>query len=253
MKRRILISVVALAAFAATSARADEVTLIAPGGIRTAVEKMIPDFEKKTGHTVKATFGAGLATKAQVVKGDPFDVAIVQLPYADVLSSGHVIASTETHLVSVSVGVAVKEGQRKPDISTADAVKRALLGARSVSYPDPATGAAAGVSFDETLKKLGITDQMRPKLKPAQGGAGAMALVASGDVEMGITFVSEMTTTKGIDIAGPLPADISPATSMSAFVMTTAKSAAAARALVQYLSGPEAAAVYRSLGMVPRR
>jgi molybdate transport system substrate-binding protein len=253
MKRLILIPVVALAVFAAPSARADEVTLIAPGGIRTAVEKMIPDFEKKTGHTVKATFGAGLATKAQVVKGDPFDVAIVQLPYPEVLTSGHVVVSTEKGLVSVPVGVAVKAGQRKPDISTADAVKRVMLAAKSVSYPDPASGAAAGVSFDETLKKLGITDQMRPKLKPAQGGAGAMALVASGEVELGITFVSEMTTTRGIEIVGPLPADISPVTSMSAFVTPTAKSPAAARALVQYLSGPEAAAVYRSLGMVPRR
>src|SRR6266566_9777861 len=156
-------------------AAAAEVTLIAPGGIRAAVEQMIPAFEKKTGHKVKATFGSGNGTKAQVAKGDDFDVPIVQPPYPEVLASGNVVAASETPLAHVAVGVAVRPGTPHPDISTPEAVKKMLLSAKSISYPDPKGGAAAGVSFDETLKKLGIADEMKPKIKLAQGGAGAMA------------------------------------------------------------------------------
>ena len=134
--------------------------------------------------------------------------------------------------------------------SGAEAVKKMLLAAKSVAYPNAASGAAAGVSFDETLKKLGIADQMQPKIKPAQGGAGAMAMAASGEVEIGLTFLSEMEN-PGIDIVGPLPREISPPTVLVGFVSTHAKDPAAAKALLDYLSSPEAAAVYKAQGMQP--
>ena len=105
------------------SARADEVSLIAPGGMRCPVDKMIPDFERKTGNKVKVTIGSGGGTHQQVVKGEPFDVPVVQPPYQDVLASGNVVAGSETPLATVAVVVAVKKGNPKPDISTPDAVK----------------------------------------------------------------------------------------------------------------------------------
>src|SRR6202030_4691491 len=111
----------------------------------------------------------------QVTRGEVFDVPIVQPPYPEVLASGNVVASSATPLASVALGVAVRKGAPKPDISTPDAVKRMLLAAKSISYPDAASGAAAGVSFNETLKKLGIAEEMEPKIKRAQGGAGAMS------------------------------------------------------------------------------
>ena len=229
-----------------------EVTLVAPGGIRDAVEQLIPGFESQSGHKVKATFGSGLGTKQQVVRGDAFDVPIVQPPYPDVLASGNVVAKSAKTLASVSVGVAVRHGAPKPDISTPDAVKRMLLAAKSISYPDGAAGAAAGVSFDATLKKLGISDQMQPKIKRAQGGAGAMEMVAKGDVEIGLTFLSEMAV-PGIDVVGPLPRAISTPTTLVGFVSSHAKDPAAAKALLDYLSSPAAAAVYKAKGMQPGR
>src|ERR1700681_1600724 len=229
-----------------------EVTLIAPGGIRTSIEQLIPGFEKKTGYKVKATFGSGGGTKKQVVQGDAFDVPVLQPPLQEVFASGNVVAGTQTPLASVSVGVAVRKGAPKPDISTPEAVKKMLLAAKSVAYPNAASGAAAGVSFDETLKKLGIADQMQPKIKPAQGGAGAMAMAASGEVEIGLTFLSEMEN-PGIDIVGPLPREISPPTVLVGFVSAHAKDPAAAKALLDYLSSPEAAAVYKAQGMQPGR
>src|SRR5712671_8027630 len=210
------------------AAGAAEVTLIAPGGIRAAVEQMIPAFEKKTGHKVKATFGSGNGTKAQVTKGDAFDVPIVQPPYPELMSSGNVVAASETPLAHVAVGVAVRPGTPHPDISTPEAVKKLLLSAKSISYPDPKGGAAAGVSFDETLKKLGIADEMKPKIKIAQGGAGAMALLAKGEIEYGLTFVSEIITEPGVEAVGPLPRDISTPTFLSAFLSADSKNAEAA-------------------------
>jgi molybdate transport system substrate-binding protein len=235
------------------SARADDVTLVAPGGIQAAIEQLIPGFEKKTGHKVKATFGSGLGTKRQVAAGEPFDVPIVQPPYAEVVASGHVVVNSATPLATVAVGVAVRTGQPKPDISTADAVKRTLLAAKFISYPDPAGGAAAGVSFTETLKTLGIAEQMAPKIKIARGGAAAMASLAKGEVEIGLTFISEILTEPGVEAVGPLPRAISTPTALVGFVSAHAKSPEAAKALLAYLSSPAAAEVYKKVGMQPSK
>jgi molybdate transport system substrate-binding protein len=228
------------------------VTLIAPGGIQAPIEQLIPEFERKTGYKVKATFGTGLATKKRVATGEVFDVPVVQPPYPEVLASGNVIAGSAKTLASVAVAVAVRKGAPKPDISTPEAVKRTLLAAKSISYPDPATGAAAGVTFDATLKKLGISEQVQAKLKRGQGGAGAMGLVASGEVEIGLTFISEMGV-PGIDIVGDLPSEIAPPTSLVGFISTHAKDPAAAKALLDFLSSPVAAGAYEAHRMQPGR
>ena len=230
----------------------DEITLIAPGGIRAAIQQLIPEFERQSGDKVKATFGSGLGTKQQVARGEAFDVPIVQPPYPEVLASGNVVATSAKPLASVAVAVAVRQGAPKPDISTPAAVKRALLAAKAVSYPNPSGGAAAGVSFDETLKKLGIAEQMQSKLKRAQGGAGAMKMLASGEADLGLTFMSEMNE-PGIDIVGPLPKEISTPTTLVGFVSAHAKNAAAAKALLDYLSSPAAAGAYRAQKMEPGR
>ena len=251
---RTLCSIAAVGLLVGTSESARsqprEVTLIGPGGVRNAIEALIPGFEKKTGIKVKATFGSGLGTKQQVAKGEAFDVPIVQPPYPEVIASGNVVASSAKTLASVAVGVAVRKGAPKPDISTPDAVKRTLLSAKSVTFPDPSGGAAAGVSFAETLKKLGIADQIEPRLKRAQGGARAMEMTAQGEAEIGLTFVSEMEN-PGVDIVGPLPAAICPPTTLVGFVSSHAKDAAAAKLLLDYISSPEAAAAYKSQHMQP--
>jgi molybdate transport system substrate-binding protein len=253
MKHVLVSGIVMLAVTHSHSTAAAEITLIAPGGIRAAVQQMIPDFERRTGHTVKATFGSGGGTKERVVKGEAFEVPIVQPPLDPVIASGHVVASSEIPLAIVQVGVAVRTGAPKPDISTADAVKRLLLGIKTISYPNAASGAAAGVSFNETLQKLGIAEAMKPKIKIAQGGRGAMELLAKGDVDIGVTFISEIITEPGVEVVGPLPRDISTPTGLVGFVSAHAKDPAAAKALLSYLSGPEAAVVYKERGMVPGR
>ena len=229
-----------------------EITLIAPGGIRDAIQRMIPGFERATGHKVRATFGSGGGTKQRVMGGEAFDVPVVQPPLREVIDSGNVVAATETPLATVAVGVAVRKGAARPDISTPEAVKKILLAARTISYPDGERGAAAGVSFDATLRQLGIFDEMRPKIVRAQGGSGAMALLARGEVDIGLTFLSEIHD-PGVDIVGPLPREISTPTGLVGFVSAHSKTPAAARALLAYLSSPEVAGVYEALGMRPGR
>ena len=168
------------------------------------------------------------------------------------LATGHVVAASETPLATVAVAVAVRKGAAKPDIATAQAVRTMLLNAKKVSFPDGARGAAAGVSFEKTLEQLGIADQMQPKLVRVQGGSNAMVVLAKGEVDVGLTFLSEIHD-PGVDIVGALPREISTPTALVGFVSTHAKAPAAARALLTYLSSPFVADIYKSLGMVPGR
>ena len=251
MKKRITLGAVAVLLHTVTPAQAEDVTLIAPGGMRCPLDLMKPDFEKKTGHVLKPTIGAGGATHRQVVQGAPFDVPVVQPPYDDVIKSGNVVASSETPLATVPIVVVVRKGDKKPDISNADAVTRMLLAAKAISYPDGAggLGGAAGVSFDNTQKKLGIFDQMQPKVKRVQG-VPLLELLKRGDIDVAVTFSSEVND-PGVEVVGTLPRDISTPTALVGFVSAHAKSAEAAKALLAYLSGPEGAAAYRACAMTP--
>ncbi len=257
--RRILLIVAAFAMLLSASQIAlaqTEVTLIAPGGIRAPIEQLIPSFEKKTGYKVNATFGSGGGTKKQVIQGDVFDVPIVQPPLPEVIASGNVVENTATPLAAVAVGIAVKKGAPRPDISSTEAVKKMLISAKSIVCPDAATGAAAGVTINAMLKRLGIDEQVEPHLRRVRGtgpggsGGGTMVsgMVAKGEAEIGMTFISEMTD-PGIDIVGALPEETSPRTPLVGFISTHSKNPEAAKALLKFLSSPEAAAAYKAARM----
>src|SRR5579884_307832 len=194
-----------------------QIMFVAPNILREPIQKIVPAFEAKTGYKVMATFGAEAKTREQIIHDNPFDVSVVEAPDADAIASGNVVASSETPFANVSIGVAIRKGASKPDISTADAVKRMLLGASSISYPDPSNGAAAGVAVDEALKKLGIADEVKSKTKLSQGGARAMAMVAKGEAEIGLTYINAMTD-PGIEVVGRLPRQVSPPTVFIGFI-----------------------------------
>ena len=232
------------------SARAqDEVTLLVPAPARVALDKLIPAFEAKSGYKVKVTNGTSLGTRDQVAKGDPFDVPVMRAPYPEALASGNVIASSASTIASFVVGVCVRKGAPKPDISTPDAVKRLLLGAKAITYPDPAAG-TAGLRSQEMFQKLGITDQMKPKSAIVANSGPAQAMVASGDSDLCLAYVSDMHN-PGIDVVGPLPREAATPDDLIGFVSSHAKNPAASKALLDYLSSPEAAPVYKAEGMLP--
>lgn len=221
-------------------AQQTEIMLCAPAGARKPMEQVISGFENKTGYKVHTTFGVGSELKKQVANGANFDLPVLPSPYSEVLSSGNVIESTAKTLASEFVGVAVKKGTPKPDITTPEAVKQMLLSAKSVAVG----GGVAIASLELTLKKLGISDQLEQQLKRQRNSADTMRTVASGEAEFGITFLNEMED-PGIDVVGPLPKEISDPLVLVGFVSAHTKNPEATRALLDYLSSPEAARVYR--------
>jgi molybdate transport system substrate-binding protein len=235
-----------------SAAAQSEIVLVTPAGMKPSLDELLPRIEKTMGSKIKPIYGSVGATRKQVLSDDPFDVAVVTLPDAALLASGKLVAGSATPLANVSVGVAVRHGASKPDISTPEAVKRTLLAAKSLSYSDPAGGSAAGASFAATLNQLGIAAQVQPKAKLSKAGADSLAVVAQGDAEIGLIFMSEMDE-PGIDVVGPLPKEISPPNRFVGFVSAHAKDPAAAKALLAALSSPEAAPAYKAHAMEPAR
>jgi len=228
-----------------------EITLIAPGGIRTALQRLIPRFEAASGHKVAASFMAGAATKAKIAAGEVVDVPVVQPPFDAVTSSGHVRRDSETPLATVSVVAAVAADAPKAEVATQDGLTRALMAARSIACPSVERGAACGVNFWSTVEKLGIAAAIKPKLVNAPTGWESIKMLARGEVELGITFASEMDPDPRVRLLGPLARAVSTPTGFVAFVHTQTKAPEAAAALIRFLASSDAAAVFRESGMTP--
>jgi molybdate transport system substrate-binding protein len=228
-----------------------EITLIAPGGIRTALQRLIPRFEAESGHKVAASFMSGGATKAKIAAGELVDVPVVQPPFDAVTSSGHVRRDSETPLATVSVVAAVGADAPQAEIATQEGLKRLLLEVRSIACPSVERGAACGVNFWSTVETLGIAQAVKPKLVAAPTGWESIKMLARGEVELGITFASEMDPDPRVRLLGPLARAVSTPTGFVAFVHARTKEPEAAASLIRFLASSDAAAVFRECGMTP--
>ncbi len=232
-------------------ATAADLKVLTTGAFKQVVLALVPDFEKQTGHKVTIDNGTAGELKKRIDGGEAFDVLVTTPKDIDAFTAaGKVAPGSKVLLASVGVGVVVKEGAAKPDISTVDKFKQALLAAKSVAYIDPASGGSSGIYVDKLLEKLGIADQIRPKAKLKKGGHVA-DLVVNGEAELGIHQISEIVPVKGGALVGPLPKDIQNTTTYAAGLSTTTKSKDAAQTLIKTLSGSAAAAVLKSKGMEP--
>jgi molybdate transport system substrate-binding protein len=223
---------------------AKEVVLIAAVGANTSVDQMAPDFEAKTGYKIKVTYAVSGMIKKKVITGEPFDVAILLLPIADALATGNLVESSVSPLAGVPVAMVIKKGAPKPDVSTPEALKQTLLAANGISYPHGTPGALDGILIDGMMTKLGILDQVVPKIKP-----GGVKAVAQGDLDFAFLFQPEARD-PGIEIV-PLPASIQPVAQMVGAISSHSKNPDIAKQLLDYLSTPAAKAVYLSKGMRP--
>ena len=228
-----------------------ELTLVAPGGIRTALQHLLPGYEKATGNKVTGSYVSGGATKQKIIEGELFDVPVIQPPYDNVLSSGNLDAKSETPLATVSVVAAVRAGVPKPDISNGEALKKLLLSVKSISCPSVARGAACGVSFEATLVKLGIRDAVAPKMVAAQSGWESVKMLGRGEVELGITFASENDPSPDVQMLGALPRDVSIPTGFVGFAHARTPHRDAVAALLKYLSTADAGKIFAECGMTP--
>jgi molybdate transport system substrate-binding protein len=232
-------------------AKAAEIKVLTAGAFKQMVLALVPDFEKQTGHKVTVDNGTAGQLKKRIEYGEAFDVAVITPAVVDELAGkGKIAAGSRINLASVGVGVVVKEGAPKPDVSTVEAFKKALLAAKSVAYIDPASGGSSGIYIDKLLERLGIADQIRAKAKLKKGGHVA-DLIVSGEAELGLHQISEIVPVKGASLVGPLPKEIQNTTTYAAGLSSAAKDNNAAQALIKAFSGPAAAAVLKSKGMEP--
>ena len=235
------------------SASAAEVRVMISGGLTAAFNALVPEFEKQTGDKVLVAYGPSMGTTINAIpvrleRGEPADVLImVDYALGDLANKGKVVADSQVELVKSGIGVAVKAGAPKPDISTDDALKRALLSAKSVAYSDSASGVYIST---EMFKKLGIDDEMKDKARMIPA-TPVGEIVAKGEAELGFQQISELKPVAGIDIVGSLPADLQKITIFSAGIATASKQPEAAKALIKFLSSPVANAEIIKSGMEP--
>jgi molybdate transport system substrate-binding protein len=241
------------AVFAAqiTFASAAEIKVYATIGVKHSLEELAATFEKTSGHKVAITWGTGAALAKRIQAGEQADLLVLTKQGLDTLSKdGKVAPGSERNFASSMLAVAVKKGAAKPNISTPEAFKAAMLSAKTIAYPDPAGGGLSGVYFAQIAEKMGFAEQLKSKAKfPPDNFAGK--LVANGDAEYAIMQKPELIAEEGIEVVGTLPAEINVVTVFAAGVSKDARDATASTALLTYLESPEAAAVFKRDGLDP--
>jgi molybdate transport system substrate-binding protein len=237
----------------AGSANAAEVRVMISGGLTAAYRELVPEFERLTGNKVLTAYGPSMGTTVNAIpirleRGEAADV-LIMVGYAlgDLVKQGKVVADSRVDLVKSPIGIAVKSGAPRPDISSADAVKRALLATKSIAYSDSASGVYVST---EMFEKLGIADAMKDKARKIPA-TPVGEIVARGDAEIGFQQISEMLPVSGIDIVGQLPPELQKITVFSAGIGSASKEPDAGRALIKFLASPTASATIIKSGMEP--
>jgi molybdate transport system substrate-binding protein len=224
---------------------ATKIKVMLSAAFKEAYLELVPQFERGTGHKVESLWVPSVQMMSRLKGGETVDLVILSAASLDALRNAGLI-SDRTDLARSGIGVAVKSGARKPDISSGEAVKRAVLAAKGIAY---STG-PSGIYLMELFQRMGIAESIKSKVKQVQGEP-AGGVVARGEAEIAFQQVSELLPVPGIDFVGPLPADIQQITVFSAGLHGAAKQPDAARALVKFLTAPAAAPVIRKNGMEP--
>ena len=236
---------------AGNAAEPAELKVLSAVGIQAVMEDLGPKFEQATGHKLAIAFANAGTTVKRIQDGEIADVVITPQPGIEsFVNDAKANADNVTVVARSGIGLAVRNGTPKPDISSPEALKRTLLAAKSIAYSNPAGGAASGIHFAKVLDRLGIANEMKSKtVFPKSGPVGV--LVANGEAELGVAQIQELMSIAGIEIIGPLPGDLQDTIVFSAAIMASARDTEASRALVNFLRTPEAAAVIKAKGMEP--
>jgi molybdate transport system substrate-binding protein len=224
-----------------------EVKVLSSIATREAYNELVPQFERANGNTVSTTWAGTVdIMKRMATAGDIHDLVIISSTELDqLIRQGKIAPGSRVDLSKSGIGVAVRAGAPKPDISSADALKKTLLAAKTVGY----TSGPSGVYMAGLIERMGIAAAIKAKYRSVPSGGTIGTLVARGDCEIGFQQVSELVHIKGIDYVGPLPPDIQRVTIFSSGIQVGAKNAPGAKALQQFLTTPAAAAVMRKHGL----
>jgi molybdate transport system substrate-binding protein len=239
---------IAAAVLMSASVYAAEIKVASTQATEEAYKELVAQFEKTSGHKVTTFYSGTLNVQKRIADGEPYDLIIMAGPAIDdQIKLGKAVAGSRVDFAQSGTGMAVRKGAPKPDISSVDAFRKAMLATKSIGY---STG-PSGVYMLSVFEKMGIADQLKPKLKQTPSGVFVGTLIATGETEIGFQQISELVHFDGIDYVGPLPGDLQRMTMFSTGIHANAQQAEAARALVTFITAPGAAAVIRKHGLEP--
>lgn len=230
----------------------NEIKVLATTAMKTSLDELAPDFERETGNKLIFSFGPSARITKMVSDGEENDVAIVtDRGLDDLTKQGRIVPGTGASVARSAMGLAVQKGATKPDISSAEKFKEALLAAKSLGMSNPVGGGQSGANLIKIFDKLGIAEAMKSKCTYGPGGPAGLIghFLARKEVEIGIQQMPELMAVPGIDIVGPLPPEIQSMTVFAIGLSTAARNADGGRALIAFLTTPKAAAVMKSKGM----
>jgi molybdate transport system substrate-binding protein len=248
MKRSLLVIALGLACLlpATKTASAADLRLLCSNALQSVMVELGPQFEKATGHKLLITYGSTGPLQADIEKGAAFDVTILGPAAIEALiKQGKIAAGSRVDLARSGMGVAIRKGAPKPDLSSTDAFKRALLNAKSIAYSE---AGLTGIYLKGLFQRLGLADELSGKIKFGRGAE----MVGKGEAEIGLTQISEILPVAGAELAGPLPPEVQSYTVFPAGIAASAAQPAAAKALLTFLTTPEAARVIAAHGLEPR-
>ena len=227
------------------AASATEMTVFCTQALRTSLLELAPRFEKATGHKVNLIVAPSGQLVKKVQAGEVADLLIANASNIDALIKDKKVTGDRVDIARAQVGLSIKAGNPRPDISTPEAVRKALLDAKAISY---SAGGLSGNNFEFAMNKLGILDEVKAKAKSASPAA---RLVVSGEADIAVQQISELIAVEGSELLGPLPAELDQVTQFSMGVLSDGKQKEVARAMLDYLRTPEAQAVIKAKGLTP--
>jgi molybdate transport system substrate-binding protein len=203
-------------------------------GVKSVMLDLVPEFERSSGTKVVITWGSANGLLKEVETGATADLAILTAEAIDgLIARGKVVAGSRVDLARSGIGIAVRKGAPKPEIGSPEALKRALVAAKSVAHSK--TG-MSGIYFPTVLARLGIADEMKSKIVMPDPGTPVGEVVAKGDAEIGVQQISELLPVAGVEVVGPLPKELQKITTFTAGVLAAAREAAVAEALVKFIA-----------------
>jgi len=235
-----------------TPAQSKELLVFTSDGIKPSVEELVPQMEHSIGYKLTTQFNSSKVLKDRIQSNEPFDVAILTSDVIDdLIKQGKIVAGTRTDIARTGMGVGIRAGAPKPDVSTPDALKRTLLNAKSITF-NP-SGASAPHVYD-IFQRLGIAETVKSKLiLVANGEPGRPQMdVAAGKADLVITLIPEIKFFKGVELAGPVPADLQSYISFAGGVAANSRNAEAGKALIKFIASPAAAPTLKAKGEEPR-
>src|SRR5689334_12284256 len=232
---------------ASSAAQSAELKVLSGNGSKAAVRELCSQFEKATGNKIDLQFGVNPEVKSKIEAGARFDVVVGNPPIIDALIKDGTVTGPRDDFGHAGLGVAVKSGAPKPDISSVDAFKRALLASKAVAFPGKG---ASGIYFVSLLDRMGIKVEMQGKLKP-MAAEDTVEVVARGEADMVVVVSTRISDVPGVDRVGPIPEELQTKIGFAAGLSAATKETEPAKALIRYLTAPAAAATLRAKGVDP--